>query len=74
VSRFLETLDVLGIDGPSAQLFGEAKALLLRAGTRLADADLLIAAIAVTRDAVLITGNIRRFGRFPGLRCENWIR
>jgi tRNA(fMet)-specific endonuclease VapC len=35
--------------------------------------DLLIAAQAVARDLVLVTGNLREFRRVPGLRCENWF-
>jgi predicted nucleic acid-binding protein len=39
-----------------------------------ADADIFIGAIAVAHDAVLFTGNTRRFARFPGLWLEDWIR
>src|SRR5262245_29823421 len=44
VKRFLATLPILGLDEASAQIFGEAKALLERQGQRLADADLFIGA------------------------------
>ena len=55
VTRFLTTLPVLGLDEPSAQIFGEAKALLEREGQRLADADLFIGAIAAARRATVVT-------------------
>jgi tRNA(fMet)-specific endonuclease VapC len=74
VVRLLATMPVLGLDGDSARLFGQTKALLEAAGMRLADADLLIGAIAVAQGAVLVTGNTRHFDRIPRLAIENWIR
>ncbi len=74
VASFLATLPVLGLDEASAQIFGEAKALLERRGQRLADADLFIGAIAVVRQATVITGNRRHYERIPGVAVETWIR
>jgi predicted nucleic acid-binding protein len=46
------------------RLFGRLKAELERKGTRVDDADVLIAATAIEFDATLATGNIRHFKRF----------
>jgi tRNA(fMet)-specific endonuclease VapC len=74
VRCFLATLPVLGLDEVSVHIFGEAKALLERQGQRLADADLLIGAIAVAYRATVITGNTRHYERIPGITVEDWIR
>jgi tRNA(fMet)-specific endonuclease VapC len=74
IARFLATLPVLGLDEASAQIFGEAKALLKREGRRLADADLFIGAIAAARRATVVTGNRRHYERIPGVTVEDWIR
>jgi tRNA(fMet)-specific endonuclease VapC len=74
VTQFLSTLQVLGLDDLSVQIFGEAKALLEKRGQRLADADLLIGAIAAARCATVITGNRRHYERIPGVLVEDWIR
>lgn len=74
VKAFLGTLRILGLDEASAQIFGEAKALLERQGQRLADADLLIAAIAAANRAIVVTGNRRHYERIPGITVEDWIR
>ncbi len=71
---FLATLPVLGLDDASVQIFGEAKALLEKQGQRLADADLLIGAIAVANQAIVVTGNRRHYERIPGVTVEDWIR
>jgi tRNA(fMet)-specific endonuclease VapC len=40
---------------------------------RIGTQDLKIAAIALTRDALLLTSNQRDFSRGPGLRVEDWL-
>jgi tRNA(fMet)-specific endonuclease VapC len=72
VDAFLRTLRVMDLDAYGAQFFGYFKATLETVGQGLADADLLIGAIARANDAIIVTGNARHFGRMPGLKLENW--
>jgi tRNA(fMet)-specific endonuclease VapC len=74
VSSFLGTLPIVPFDRPAAEQFGQLKAGLLARGEGLADADLLIAAAALTHRAVLVTGNRRHVDRIDGLVVEDWIR
>lgn len=64
---------VLPFDAAAARVFARMKADLERIGTPLAEPDLRIAAIAVHHDLVMVTRNVRHFGRVPGLVVENWI-
>ena len=52
--------------------YGELRANLETKGTRVEDADLIIAATAIVHNATLVTGNIRHFARFNELSIENW--
>jgi tRNA(fMet)-specific endonuclease VapC len=74
VSEFLATLGVVGLDHPAAEGFGRIKSALDRAGNILADADLMIASIALAQGASLVTGNRKHYDRIEGLRIEDWIR
>lgn len=74
VVRFLGTLVVLEPDLASARLFGEVKARLVAAGQTVAEADLFIGSIALSRGAVIVTGNRRHYERIPGLVVEDWLR
>lgn len=74
VDEFLATLPVLSPGPASAWVFGEAKALLQRMGTPVADADLIVASIALAEEATVVTRNLRHFARVPGLQVEDWIR
>jgi predicted nucleic acid-binding protein len=52
--------------------YGKIKAELEAKGQSLDDADLLIACIAMTKNATLVTNNIKHFTIIPGLKIENW--
>ena len=73
VDRFLQTLPVLPLDRPVARRFGALKADLQRQNALLADADLLIAALALASGATLVTGNRKHYERVAGLPIEDWI-
>lgn len=53
---------------------GDIRAALERAGTPIGPYDILIAAQARRRNAMLATANEREFARVPGLRVEDWAR
>ena len=74
IVRFLKTLTVLPPDLATARLFGELKARLATNGRIVIDADLFIAAIAVSLGATLVTGNRKQDGRIPGVVIEDWLR
>ncbi len=44
------------------------------AGQIVADADLFIGAIALSRGATIVTGNRKHYERIPGLVVEDWLR
>jgi tRNA(fMet)-specific endonuclease VapC len=59
-------------DGEDAEEAGDIRAALERAGTPIGPYDILIAAQARRRNAVLITANERELARVPGLKTEDW--
>lgn len=71
--RVSRNLTVVPFDHAAAELYGQLRARLERAGTPLPEPDLRIAAIALSRSFTLVTGNVRHFGRVPGLTVENWL-
>jgi tRNA(fMet)-specific endonuclease VapC len=54
--------------------FGAVKADLERAGKRLEDLDLAIAAHALAMGATLVTANTRQMARVAGMQVEDWSR
>ncbi len=73
-NEVLANLPVLPFDTSSAQLYGEIRAGLARAGTPIGDSDIRIAAIALAHGLTVVTGNVRHFSRVPELLVENWFR
>jgi predicted nucleic acid-binding protein len=68
--RVLAAVTILPYDAAVAKVFGRVRAELEAAGTRLADADLRIAATAMHHGLELVTGNVRHFSRIHGLRIN----
>ena len=64
LQRLIDDLEVIEIDGAVKQC-----AIALRRDHRLKLPDALIAASALTRDAVLLT-NDSQWANLPGLRCQ----
>jgi tRNA(fMet)-specific endonuclease VapC len=69
----LPTVSVLDFDIRAAYIAGNIRAYLEKTGMMLAWADIQIAAIAMTYDMTLITGNLKHFSRVSGLKVENWL-
>lgn len=55
-----------------AEEAGDIRAALERAGTPIGSYDILIAAQARRRNALLVTANAAEFARVPGLQTEDW--
>ena len=68
--RILPSVTVLPYDIDTAKVFGKIRAHLEKAGTILPDADLQIAATAVSHNLELVTGNLRHFSRISGLKIN----
>lgn len=73
VERFAARLSVLPFDEDAAAHAGEIRAALDRRGQAIGGYDVLIAGHARSRGLVVVTGNLREFGRVEGLRCEDWL-
>lgn len=64
-------LAVLDWPQAAARHCAEIRADLKKRGSQLGAADLMIAAHARSIDAVVVTNNLKDFGRVKGLRVEN---
>ena len=73
VEAFLGSVDIMESDENTIRTFGYVKAYLAKAGLSIPDADLLVAATALSRSCPLATGNVRHFSRIWGLQLQNWF-
>ncbi|MGO9633055.1 MAG: type II toxin-antitoxin system VapC family toxin [Steroidobacteraceae bacterium] len=73
LSTFL-ALDVTpwAFETEDAEEAGDIRAALARLGTPIGAYDVLIAAQARRRDALLVTANAAEFARVPGLKTQDW--
>ncbi|MEB3147662.1 MAG: type II toxin-antitoxin system VapC family toxin [Sphaerospermopsis sp.] len=71
--NFIQNIAVITLDNNAVKKFGELKAELRKIGQQVADFDLLIASVALTRTYILVTNNTRHYSRISELKLENWF-
>jgi tRNA(fMet)-specific endonuclease VapC len=70
--KFTDSFVSLPFDDNSAEVYGQIRTQLAKAGTPIGPNDLLIAAIALANNLTLVTHNTREFSRIAILPCEDW--
>jgi tRNA(fMet)-specific endonuclease VapC len=73
VREFLRRVDILPLESATAEHYGTLRAEMERKGKILAPLDLLIAAHALSVDAILVT-NDRVFNQIDNLHNEDWTK
>jgi tRNA(fMet)-specific endonuclease VapC len=72
LEMFLAPLKVLPFDDAAAWAYGDLRAELERRGTPIGSLDLMIAAHALSQNALLVTHNTREFAQVSGLQLADW--
>ena len=72
VEHFVQQFASLPFDDICAKAYGNVRAALKSKGQPIGANDMMIAATALAYSAILITHNVREFGRVPELRYEDW--
>jgi tRNA(fMet)-specific endonuclease VapC len=72
LEMFLAPLTILPFDAAAVWVYGDLRADLQRRGTPIGSLDTLIAAHALSQQALLVTNNTREFSKVPGLPLDNW--
>lgn len=73
VESILSALEVLPLEHPAEQHYGEIRIHLQQLGQPIGHNDLFIAAHARSLGLTLVSHNTREFERVPGLKLESWL-
>lgn len=72
LARFLDAFEIVPFCTRSAPHYARVRADLERRGTPIGPNDLIIAATVLANNGVLVTHNVKEFGRVKGLRIADW--
>lgn len=72
LEMFLSPLEILPFEEKAIWEYGRVRSGLEQIGQPIGALDTMIAAHALSIDAILVTNNTREFSRVHGLRLENW--
>jgi tRNA(fMet)-specific endonuclease VapC len=73
VDAMTRHLQILQWTPDAAEHYADIRVDLRKKGQQLGANDLMIAAHARSLGAVIVTNNLKDFGRVKGLRVENWL-
>ena len=73
LEMFLAPLEIMPFDENAIWAYGEIRADLECRGLSIGSLDTMIAAHALSINAVLVTNNTREFSRVKGLQLDNWV-
>ena len=72
VSAILGKLSILDFNCSQSEIYGKIRLKLEKSGMPLGDMDMLIAAAALSAGAILVSHNLRHFGKIEGIKVEDW--
>lgn len=73
IKRFVTHVGIVNFDDVAAEEYARLRCSMEARGMPLAGADLMIASCARAKKAVLVTNNVKHFGKIPDLEIENWL-
>ena len=73
VSLFVEHFVICDYDKISASYYANIRYSLEKKGQIIGANDLLISAHALSKNAILVSNNIKEFSRIDELKVENWV-
>ena len=73
LDEFLSPFDILSYDENASRYYGKIRCQLEKQGNLIGPLDMLIAAHALSEKLILVTNNVKEFGRIKLLRIENWV-
>jgi tRNA(fMet)-specific endonuclease VapC len=73
INQLSELITIVDFDQNAAEEFGKIQVELRRIGKPTGELDVLIAAVARSRNDIIVTNNIKDFENIENLRLENWF-
>ena len=73
VTDFLNYLEIVSFDSACADIFADVSASLRKKGSKIGDADIIIAATALKNHLTLVTHNQKHFSQINSLPCIDWV-
>ena len=70
--EFILPLEIADFDKKAAEVYGNVRANLEKAGSPIGSMDMLIGSHALSLGVTLVTNNIREFNRIKGLKVVDW--
>ena len=70
--EFISSFRIVPFTEKESEIYGKIKHQLALTGALIGSNDMLIASVALSHNATIVTHNVREFSRVQGLKVEDW--
>ena len=70
--EFLLPFNIINFEQQDCDVYGKIRAFLEKNGKQIGTIDTFIGSLALSRNMILVTSNVKEFNRIPGLQIEDW--
>lgn len=74
VQKFLIPFEIIPFETQAAEIYAEIRTDAELKGKQIGPNDLIIASTVMSFEGILITNNVKEFGRIKNLAIENWVK
>lgn len=73
VQKFLIPFEIVPFETQAAEIYADVRAETESKGKPVGPNDLIIASTVMAYEGILVTNNIKEFGKIKNLSVENWV-
>ncbi|MFH1194439.1 MAG: type II toxin-antitoxin system VapC family toxin [bacterium] len=73
IQKFLIPFEIISFETQATEIYADIRSATEAKGISIGPNDLIIASTVMAYEGILVTNNMKEFGRIKNLKIENWL-